>query len=96
MPKRSSRAKQEGWEGPTEEERAHFRKMMNEMTRGRIEMFASNSAKMAEALGAFRASLIQSGFSAEESMQIILRIADTGMGRPMFGRGFGHERWRKE
>jgi hypothetical protein len=94
MPRTKSRAKGEGWGGswqPTAEERAQFRRMMTEMVGARIEMFAANSARFAEALGAFRASLIQSGFSAEESLQIILRVAEMPGGGPMFGRGFrGH------
>jgi hypothetical protein len=76
---------------PSDEERAHFMQMMNEMTKARLEMFGSNAAKYAEVLGTFRAALQKSGFSAEESMQIVLKVAEQPGGRPFFGRG----RWGK-
>jgi hypothetical protein len=88
-----AKSKETPWKGPTEEERAQFRKMMTEMFGARIETFAKNSARYAEVLGGFRASLIQSGFSAEESMQIVLRVAEQQGGR-VFGRGPGGE-WHK-
>ncbi len=76
---------------PTEEERAQFMKMLNEMTKARLEMFGANAAKYAEVLGTFRAALQQSGFSAEESMQIVLKVAEQPGGRPFFG----GRRWNK-
>ena len=80
---------------PSEEERAEFGKRMNEMIAARMEMFASNAGRYAEVLGAFRAALQRSGFSAEESMQIVLKVAEQPGGRPMFAgghRGPWHER----
>lgn len=76
---------------PTEEERERILKMMNEMTRARLEMFGANAAKYAEVLGTFRAALQKSGFSADESMQIVLKVAEQPGGRPFLGRG----RWGK-
>lgn len=67
---------------------------MTEMISARIDMFNANSAKYAEALGAFRAALEKSGFSAEESMQIVLKVAEQPGSRPFFHGGrFGH--WNK-
>ncbi len=80
-------------EGPSEEDRARFRKMMNEMIAARMEMFAANAPKYAEALGTFRKALQNSGFSADESMQIILKVAELPGPRP-FGRRHGG-RWHK-
>jgi hypothetical protein len=74
---------------PSEEERAEFRKRMNEMIAARMEMFASNAGRYAEVLGAFRAALQKSGFSAEESMQIVLKVAEQPGRRPAFAGGFG-------
>lgn len=79
---------------PTDEERAQFRKAMSDMIAARMEMFAANSARYAEVLGEFRAALEKAGFSAEESMQIVLKVAEQPGGRPMMGRGFGGH-WRK-
>ena len=79
---------------PSEEERAELRKRMNEMIAARIDMFAANAGKYAEVLGAFRAALQKSGFSAEESMQIVLKVAEQPGRRPMFAGGHvGH--WRE-
>ena len=80
---------------PTEEERAEFRKRMEQMMEARIDMLARVSGKYAEALGGFRAALQKSGFSAEESMQIILKIAEQPGRRPMFGAWRAGEHWRK-
>jgi hypothetical protein len=77
----------------SEEERAEFRKRMNEMIAARMEMFAANAGRYAEVLGAFRASLQKSGFSAEESMQIVLKVAEQPGRRPMFAGGYGGH-WR--
>ena len=68
----------------TEEDRAEFRKRMSEMTAFRLEMFAANVDKTAEVLGAYRKALERSGFSAEESMQIILKSVEQTSRRPMF------------
>lgn len=83
MPKKTTTTK-----GPSEEDRAEFRKRMNEMIVARINMFAANAGRYADALGAFRASLLNAGFSAEESMQIVLRVAEQPGRRPMFGGGW--------
>lgn len=68
---------------------------MQEMIAARIDMFAASSAKYAEALGTFRAALQKSGFSADESMQIILKVAEQPGRRPMFGGWRMGERWGK-
>jgi hypothetical protein len=81
-------------EGPSEEDRARFRKMMNEMIAARLEMFSANAPKYAEALGTFRTALQKSGFSPEESMQIILKVAELPGSRPFFGRRHGGH-WHK-
>jgi hypothetical protein len=86
MPKSKKAMKREF---PSEEERAEFRKRMNEMIVWRMNMFEANAARYAEVLGAFRAALQKSGFSAEESMQIILKVAEQPGRRPMFAGGFG-------
>lgn len=66
---------------------------MNEVTTARIEQFAANAPKYAKALGTFRAALRKSGFSSEESMQIILKLVEQPR-RPMFGRWHGGP-WHK-
>lgn len=81
-------------EGPSEEDRAQFRKMMNEMIAARLEMFAANAPRYAEALGMFRTALQKSGFSPEESMQIILKVAELPGMRTPFGRRHGSH-WHK-
>jgi hypothetical protein len=77
---------------PSEERFAEMRKMMDEMETARLEMFGANATKYAEALGAFRAALQKSGFSAEESMQIVLKVLEQpGRGRMFLG---GHgDKW---
>lgn len=80
---------------PTDEDRAEFRKRMEQMIEARIDMFSEVSGKYAEALGAFRASLQKSGFSADESMQIILKVAEMPGRRPMFGGWRMGEHWGK-
>lgn len=80
---------------PTDEERAEFRKRMNEMIAARLDMFAANAPKYADALGTFRRALERSGFSAEESMQIVLKVAEQRGPRPFFGMHGGHGPWRK-
>lgn len=79
---------------PSDEDRTVFMKAMSEMQKARLDMFATNAPKYAEALGAFRAALEKSGFSAEESMQIILKAMEQPR-RPMF-RGWHGGPWRKE
>ena len=79
---------------PTEEERAQFRAMINEMVKARIELFAANAPQYAQALGTFRAELQKSGFSPEESMQIVLKMAEQPGRRGFWGgRRGGH--WHK-
>ena len=60
---------------------------MTEMISARIDMFKANSVKYAEALGDFRAALEKAGFSKEESMQIILKVAEQPGRRPFFPGG---------
>lgn len=79
---------------PTDEERTQFRKMMAEMASARIDMFKSNAPKYADALGTFRASLEKSGFSAEEAMQIVLKVVELPRGRPFFPGGH-FKRWHE-
>lgn len=81
-------------EGPSEDDRARFRKMANEMIAARMDVFATNAPKYAEALGAFRKALQNSGFSPDESMQIVLKIAEMPGSRPFFGRRHGGH-WHK-
>ena len=78
---------------PSEEEFAEFRKVMGEMERTRLEIFGTNAAKYAEVLGTFRAALKESGFSDDESMQIVLKVVEQPR-RPMFWGGHG-DPWRK-
>ncbi|HXW37232.1 MAG TPA: hypothetical protein VEJ36_04950 [Nitrososphaerales archaeon] len=75
-------------DGPTDEERAQFKRVMNEMVQSRLEMFKANAPKFADALGTFRDALKSAGFSEEESMQIVLKVAESP-GGPFFRRGFG-------
>lgn len=70
---------------PTDEEKAQFRAMMNEMFKARIEMFMTMAPDYAHALGTFRAELLKSGFSPEESMQIVLKVADQQGPRGFWG-----------
>ena len=85
----------EPWRPPTAEERAEFRKLLNERIASRLDMFETNAPKYAKALGTFREALKKSGFSDDESMQIILRVAELPGGRPGFGGLHGHRRWHK-
>lgn len=72
---------------------AEFRDAMSRMETTRLEMFVANAPKYAEGLGAFRAALQKSGFSTEESMQIVLKSMEQPRRGPMFGwRHGGH--WR--
>ena len=68
---------------------------MNEMMTARLEMFAANAPKYAKALGTFRDALVKSGFSAEESMQIVLKVVELPGGRPGFPGRF-HRHWHKD
>jgi len=78
---------------PSDEELAEFRKFMNEVETTRLDIFSANAAKYAEVLGAFRAALKKSGFSDDESMQVVLKVVEQPR-RPMFGVGHGGP-WRK-
>lgn len=60
----------------------------------RLEMFGANAPKYAEVLGTFRAALVKSGFSEEESMQIVLKVLEQPARRPMLMGAFGGH-WRK-
>ena len=79
---------------PTDEERAQFRKAFAEMVSARIDMFKANSSKYADALATFRTTLEKSGFSKEESMQIILKVLEQQRGRPFF-HGGPRGRWKR-
>ena len=73
---------------PSDEDLAEFRKFRAQMETARLELFRANAGKYAEALGAFRASLKKSGFSDDESMQIVLKVVEQPR-RPMFWGGRG-------
>ena len=76
---------------PSKDKLEEFRKTMDEMEAARLERFGANAPKYAEVLGAFRAALQKSGFSADESMQIVLKVLEQPGRRPMFwGRRGGH------
>jgi hypothetical protein len=72
---------------PSREELAEFRKAMEEAAMARLDFFRANAAKYAEVLGTFRVALEKSGFSEEESMEIVLRVVEQPGRRPMFGKG---------
>lgn len=77
---------------PPKERIAEFKDFMNRMTAMRLDVLSANATKYAETLGAVRAALVKSGFSAEESMQLVLQLAEPR--RPMHWRGrSGH--WQK-
>lgn len=78
---------------PSKDKYAEFRKMMDEAESARLERFAANAPKYAEALGTFRAALQKSGFSAEESMQVVLKVLEQPPRRRMFWGGHGGH-WR--
>ena len=78
---------------PSDEEPAEFGKFMSEMATARLDLFRANAAKYAGALGAFRAALKKSGFSDDESMQIVLKVVEQPR-RPMFWGGHGGP-WHK-
>ena len=58
------------------------------MATARLDIFSANAPKYAEALGALRAALKKSGFSDDESMQIVLKVVEQPR-RPMFWGGHG-------
>lgn len=62
------------------------------MIGARLDMFAANAPKLAQTLGTLRSELQKAGFSAEESMQIVLKAVEQPMGRPMFA---GRRHWHK-
>jgi len=78
---------------PSDEKLAEFGKVVSEMATARLDIFRANAEKYAEALGAFRAALKKSGFSDDESMQIVLKAVEQPR-RPMFWGGHGGP-WRK-
>jgi len=78
---------------PSDEKLAEFGKVISEMATARLDIFRANAEKYAEALGAFRAALKKSGFSDDESMQIVLKVVEQPR-RPMFWGGHGGP-WRK-
>jgi hypothetical protein len=67
---------------------------MNGMTAVRLDVLSANATKYAEALGAIRAALEKSGFSTEESMEIVLKIAEQQGRRPMHAGEHGGN-WHK-
>lgn len=78
---------------PSAEKLAELKRMMNEMETARLETFDANAAKYAEVLGAFRAALQKSGFSAEESMQVVIKVLEQPSRRHVFHGGRGGN-WR--
>jgi len=78
---------------PSDEKLGEFAKVMSEMATARLDIFRANAEKYAEALGAFRAALKKSGFSDDESMQIVLKVVEQPR-KPMFWGGHGGP-WRK-
>jgi len=78
---------------PSNDKLVEFRKMMDEMESARLERFGANAPKYAEVLGTFRTALQKSGFSAEESMQIVLKVLEQPSRRHMFMGGRGGP-WR--
>jgi len=78
---------------PSDGELAKFGKVVREMETARLDSFRVNAAKYAEALGSFRAGLKKSGFSDDESMQIVLKVLEQPR-RPMFWGGHGGP-WHK-
>jgi len=78
---------------PSDEELAEFGKVMSEMATARLDLFRANASRYAEALGTFRAALKKSGFSDDESMQIVLKVVEQPR-RPMFWGGHGGP-WHK-
>jgi len=78
---------------PSDEKLAEFGKVVSEMAAARLDIFRANAEKYAEALGAFRAALKKSGFSDDESMQVVLKVVEQPR-RPMFWGGHGGP-WHK-
>jgi hypothetical protein len=79
---------------PSKEKIDEWRRARIEMAAVGLDVLSANATKYAEALGAFRDALQKSGFSREESMQIILKVAEQRGRRPMFvGEHGGH--WHK-
>jgi hypothetical protein len=79
---------------PPDEKPLEFGKIMSEMATARLDLFRANAPKYAEALGVFRAALKKSGFSDDESMQIVLKSMEQPR-RPMFWGGHGGPWHRK-
>ena len=70
----------------SDEKPEEFGKFMREMATARLDLFRTNAPKYAEALGTLRAALKESGFSDDESMQIVLKVVEQPI-RPMFWGG---------
>jgi hypothetical protein len=79
---------------PSKERLAEFREFMNGMMAVRLDVLSANATKYAQTLGAIRAALVKAGFSSEESMQIVLKIAEQRGERPMHG-GEHDGHWHK-
>jgi len=61
-----------------------------------MDMQTSLAPKYAQFFATFRKELEKAGFSAEDSMQIVLKVAEQQRGpQPFFGGGF-RGRWHKE
>ena len=79
---------------PPKEKLEEFKEFMSGMMAMRLDVLGANATKYAEVLGAFRAALEKAGFSSEEAMQIVLKVADQQGRRPMHrGQHDGH--WHK-
>ncbi len=79
---------------PSEGELAEFRKFVSGMMAMQLDVLSANATKYAETLGTVRAALVKSGFSSEESMQIVLKLAEQRGRGPMHGGEHGG-RWQK-
>jgi hypothetical protein len=79
---------------PSKEKLAEFREFMNGMMAVRLDVLSANATRYAETLGAIRAALVKAGFSSDESMQIVLQIAEQRGRRPMHG-GERGSHWQK-
>ena len=69
-------------------------KLMNEMSRARLDTLIAIAPKYAEFLGKLRTALQKSGFSSEEAMLIVLKVAEQPVARPFFGGPHGGH-WHK-
>ena len=78
---------------PSQEKVAEFKKFMNDMMVMQLDVLSANATKYAETMATVRTALVKSGFSSEEAMQIILKLAEPRGRGPMRGGERGH--WRK-